>query len=177
MRVFEVKPSGLLTLDHVFILNSAILVAAGDVLLSIFPVVDESDFDQTFDQQPQWMVDRALVLREKAVYDATLNRYVYDLTTNEGWGLGVYMIQWEAAVGGREVTEFDKLNVVTATRQDIVDALEMPSSISAGGITIDYSARVADLRKERGLRVQKLSKRRRPGQESGDRDYDRGNKI
>ena len=56
----------------------------------------------------------------------------------------------------------------------ILAALEMPSSISAGGITIDYSARVTNLRQERGLRVAKLTKKRRAGDQSGDRDYNRG---
>lgn len=171
MRVFEVKPCGSVTLEHLFIRNSEYKVSGTTVNVSIFPVVDESELDTVPDTQPQFDLDAALLLKQDAVYVSP--KYTYALTTSEGWQLGIYVIAWEGTIGGVLVREFDKLYVVAATRQDIVDTLEMPSSINAGGVTIDYSARLSNMRSERGVRVGRLSKKRRPRQNDGDRDYDR----
>ena len=174
MRVFEVKPCGSVTLEKLFVRDKTAQVSSTTVLMTISPLADESEFSSLPEGAPIFDYDNALLVRQDCTYVEATGMYTYALTTNDTWHLGVYLVVWEATIGGVLVTEYDKLYVVAVTRQDMVDQLEMPSTVNAGGITLNYSQRLHDMKTERGVRVGRLTKNRRGGGTGDDnRDYNR----
>lgn len=173
MRIFECKPDGSVTLEHLWVRNKSVLVSSTDVKVTIFPLADETEFDSVPEVYPSLDYDDAMFVQQTAAFDSATSTYTYALTTNETWQLGIYLVVWEGTIAGSFVTEYDKLYVVAVTRQEMVDTLEMPSSINAGGVTLNYSARLNDMRAQRGVRVGRLTKNRRFSRNDGDRDYNR----
>lgn len=179
MRIFEIKTCGTVVLEHPFVRGNEFKISGTTVKVSIFLVRDESEALIETDPGYLFESDLAMIMREDATYNATTKKYQYTLNLSDSpWQLGVYLIRWEGTVDSSTSVEFDKLYVVSATRDEIAKLLEMPSSISAGGVTLDYSSRLTDMSRQRGVRVGRLTKQRYPVSGDSERDYDRsGNKY
>jgi uncharacterized protein YrzB (UPF0473 family) len=175
MRVFECKPDGTVTLEHIFVRSKEAKVSSTQVKVTIHPLTDETEWDTVPEVYPTLSYDDAMLINQNVTYDSSLQKYTYALTTNETWSIGVYLIVWEGTIDGVVVTEYDKLYVVVVTRQEMIDTLEMPSAINAGGVSMNYSQRLTDMRSQRGVRVGRLTKNRRYTRQDSDRDYERFN--
>lgn len=173
MRIFEVKPCGSVTLEKLFVRNKEAQVSSVTVTMTIFPLEDETEYATVPELYPSFNYDDALLVRADCTYVESTGKYTYDLTTNDTWHLGMYLAVWEATIDNAAVTEYDKLYVVAVTRQDMVNQLDMPSSVNAGGITLNYSQRLHDMKTQRGVRVGRIHKNRRASRNDGDRDYGR----
>lgn len=178
MRVFEIKVCGTAKLEHVFIRDDEHKISGSDVTLDIFATVSENE---NIEEEGSLSIiddDEYMLMDGATIYNATTKAYEHNIDlADTQWALGSYLLRWNAVIDGNDVSEFDKLCVVAATRADMAAMLEMPSSISAGGITISYTERLANMQKSRapkGIKVGRTTKdRTRINRDTSERDYDR----
>lgn len=173
MRVFEAKPGCTVALDHGFQRGRAFEVSATTVKVNVYHVKDDTEIVEVADSGFVWDAADAMLFDGTATHNPTTSRYEYTLTLG-AWNCGIYLVEWDATINGSQIFEYDKLYVVRATQAEVIESLNMPSSINAAGITIDYAERLRNLTSQRGVRVGRISKRRGTSNvDDAERDYNR----
>lgn len=171
-RVFEAKQGDTILLEKIFVRNDQLKIASSDVLVFVFAL--PNGFDQAPIETYGNYIGEPFVVGEKAMLNTVNNRYEYSLKVGQSWGLGTYLVRWNATIESGQIFEWDRLMIIGATTQDIADVMGMPNSVSANGITVDYSQKLDNMTSQRPIDVGQISKdRSRAVPDTRNKDYDR----
>ncbi len=170
MRRFEGKQGDTILLEKLWIRNEQVVLSSSDVTVHIFST--STGFEDPPTEDYTLYTKEMFVAGDKAILNSEKNAYQYSLQISNSWDLGIYLVRWTGTIQGGKTEEYDKIYVLGATRQDIADTLNMPSSVSANGITISYSERLDNMLAQRPVEVGRITKRRnRAYPDTLSRDY------
>lgn len=158
MRIFESKQGQTIKLEKKWVRIEQVQFSSSDVLVYVFSTA--TGFEDPPAEDYTLYTREMIIAGEKAILNPVTQSYEFDVTINDTWGLGLYLVRWNGTILGGPVREYDKLYVIGATRADLADAINMPSSVSVNGISINYSQRIEDMKSLRPAEVGRLTKRR-----------------